>query len=95
MFLNEREELYVSKAYSKALDRLIERKYRKEPDLSWKIDIFNRALEARLATDIIDEEEPLDIDDMREGMNWDSDEDIIIESDLEDEAVEWLGGDEE
>lgn len=93
MFLNEREELYVSKVYSKALDRMIERKYRKEPDLSWKIDIFNRALEARLSTDIIDEEESLEIDDMREGMNLVSAHEDI-ESDLE-EIVEWLGGDEE
>uniref|UniRef100_A0A914EG48 Phage protein n=1 Tax=Acrobeloides nanus TaxID=290746 RepID=A0A914EG48_9BILA len=95
MFLNEREELYVSKVYSKALDRMIERRYRKDPDLSWKIEIFNRALEARLSTDIIEEEESLDIDDMREGMNLISDDGIIIESDFEDEAVAYLGSDEE
>jgi hypothetical protein len=75
---------------------MIERRYRKEPDLSWKIDIFNRALEARLSTDIIDEEESLDIDDMREEMNLVSAPDgIIIESDFEDEAVAYLGSDEE
>lgn len=95
MFLNEREELYVSKVYSKALDRMIERRYRKDPDLSWKIEIFNRAYEARLSTDIIEEEESLDIDDMREEMNLISDDGIIIESDFEDEAVAYLGSDEE
>lgn len=88
MFLENREILRTKKVNSKAKGDLVEVKYRKEPDLSWKKLIHDDSFESRMAKNLdetdMDLENDDEIDDETEIMPLD----LVSVLDFEDEENE-------
>lgn len=54
MMLEDREIIRVSKVFSKALNTMVDRKFRRAPDLSWKRTIHDYALAMKCEKNIDD-----------------------------------------
>uniref|UniRef100_A0A914BX41 Uncharacterized protein n=1 Tax=Acrobeloides nanus TaxID=290746 RepID=A0A914BX41_9BILA len=83
MFIENRNVVRVSKVYSEALNEMVNRRYMKEPDLSWKREIHDLALALRLSTN--SNENQLDIYDLHDGIDLDAIPDDLMDEEMNEE----------